>query len=127
VTGTEVDVAEFFGAGYRNGGIANYVYSLPSPGVTLKHGALRASALRALRGRSDTWWSRYHVFSVHWTSRGHVFRIDGIETSRVMTAVSRRPEYLLLSLLSSDWELPRLDTATLPTTMKVDWVRVWQR
>lgn len=127
LTGTEIDVAEFFGRGYRNGGIANYVYSVPRPDQTLKHGALRASALHALRGRSDTWWSRYHVFSVLWTPRGHVFRIDGVETSRIMTAVSRRPQYLLLSLLSSDWELPMLNTRTLPTSMKVDWVRVWQR
>jgi hypothetical protein len=127
LTGTEIDVAEFFGRGYRTGGIANYVYSMPRVGQTLKHGALRASALHALRGRSDTWWSRYHVFSMLWTPRGHVFRIDGVETSRIMTAVSRRPQYLLLSLLSSDWELPKLDTRTLPTSMKVDWVRVWQR
>ncbi len=126
LTGTEIDVAEFFGRGYRNGGIANYVYSLPAPGQTLKHGALRASARRALR-RRDSWWSRYHVFSVLWTPRGHVFRIDGVETSRIMTAVSRQPQYLLLSLLSSDWELPRLDRRSLPTSMKVDWVRVWQR
>jgi hypothetical protein len=126
LTGTEIDVAEFFGQGYRSGGIANYVYSVPAVGETLKHGALRASALHALRGRSDTWWSRYHVFSVLWTPRGHVFRIDGVETSRIMTAVSARPQYLLLSLLSSDWELPMLNRRTLPTSMKVDWVRVWQ-
>ncbi len=126
LTGTEIDVGEFFGQGYRTGGIANYVYSVPAPGRTQKHGALRASALQALRGRSDTWWSRYHVFSVLWTPRGHVFRIDGVETSRIMTAVSARPQYLLLSLLSSDWELPKLDTRTLPSSMKVDWVRVWQ-
>jgi hypothetical protein len=127
LTGTEIDIAEFFGRGYRNGGIANYVYSVPAPEQTLKHGALRASALRALRGRNDTWWSRYHVFSMLWTPRGHVFRIDGIETSRIMTAVSRQPQYVLLSLLSSDWELPMLNRRTLPTSMKVDWVRVWQR
>jgi beta-glucanase (GH16 family) len=126
-TGTEIDVAEFFGQGYPRGGMASFVYSYPSRTKLVKSGAVLPAAARALRGRGDAWWSRYHVFSVHWTSRGHVFRIDGIETSRVMTAVSRRPEYLLLSLLSSDWELPRLDTATLPTTMKVDWVRVWQR
>jgi beta-glucanase (GH16 family) len=127
LTGTEIDIAEFFGQGYRSGGIANYVYSVPAVGSTHKHGALRASALRALRGRSDTWWSRYHVFSVLWTPRGHIFRVDGVETSRIMTAVSARPQYLLLSLLSSDWELPMLNTRTLPTSMKVDWVRVWQR
>jgi hypothetical protein len=41
--------------------------------------------------------------------------------------VSRRPQFLILSLLSSDWELPQLDRTSLPADMKVDWVRVWQR
>ena len=30
----------------------------------------------------------------------------------------------MLSLLTSDWELPALNTTR--STMKVDWVRVWQ-
>ena len=34
---------------------------------------------------------------------------------------------LVLSLLSSDWELPDLDKSKLPADMKVDWVRVWQQ
>ena len=40
--------------------------------------------------------------------------------------VSGVPEYLILSLLSSDWELPRIKTEELPTTMKIDWVRIWK-
>jgi beta-glucanase (GH16 family) len=126
-TGTEIDVAEFFGRGSPKGGMASYVYSYPRPGVSVKSGGLLRSASRALRGRSDSWWSRYHVFSVHWTSSGYIFRIDGVETWRHNAHVSRRPQYLILSLLTSDWELPRLDRSTLPTSMKVDWVRVWQR
>ena len=35
------------------------------------------------------------------------------------------PEFLILSLLSSDYELPRFD-GELPETMEVDWVRVWE-
>ena len=62
-----------------------------------------------------------------WTSSGYVFRIDGDITWRSNRAVSKRPEFLILSLLSSDWELPQLDRSTLPADMKVDWVRVWQR
>jgi len=37
------------------------------------------------------------------------------------------PEFLVLSLLSSDWELPDLDKSQIPTDMKVDWVRVYQQ
>lgn len=126
-TGTEIDIAEFFGRGTPRGGLASYVYSYPRPNTVVKSGRVLSSASRALRGRSDTWWSRYHVFSVRWTSTGLIFRIDGVETWRHTRHVSRRPQYLILSLLSSDWELPRLDRSTLPTSMKVDWVRVWQR
>jgi hypothetical protein len=92
-----------------------------------KYGKVFPGAAAALRGRTDSWWSRYHVFSVDWTSSGYVFRIDGQITWRSSKAVSRRPQFLILSLLSSDWELPQLDRRSLPADMKVDWVRVWQR
>ena len=126
-TGAEVDVAEFFGKGYSQGGLAHFLYSYPRAGVTNKYGKVFPGAATALRGRTDSWWSRYHVFSVDWTGSGYVFRIDGTVTWRSNKAVSKRPQYVILSLLSSDWELPRLDRSTLPADMKVDWVRVWQR
>ena len=71
--------------------------------------------------------SGYHVFSVEWSPEGYVFRIDGDTTYRTDKAVSARTQFLILSLLSSDWELPELDRSLLPATMSVDWVRVWQR
>lgn len=125
-TGTEIDIAEFFGRGTPGGGLASYVYSYPRPGAVVKSGRVLSGAARALRGRSDRWWSRYHVFSVRWTRNELIFRVDGVQTWRHSRHVSRRPQYLILSLLTSDWELPRLDRSTLPTAMKVDWVRVWQ-
>jgi beta-glucanase (GH16 family) len=126
-TGAEIDVAEFFGAGYPRGGMASYVYTYPSRTRTVKSGDVLPSASRALRGRSDSWWSRYHVFSVRWTPSGYIFRIDGVDTWRHFAHASQRPQFLILSLLSSDWELPQLDRSTLPVSMKVDWVRAWQR
>ena len=126
-TGTEIDVAEFFGRGAPGGGLACYVYSYPRRNTVVKSGRVLPGAARALRGRSDRWWSRYHVFSVRWTSTQLVFRVDGVEIWRHSRHVSRRPQYLVLSQLTSDWELPRLDRRTLPTSMKVDWVRVWQQ
>lgn len=126
-TGAEIDVAEFFGAGYPRGGMASYVYTYPSRNKTVKSGDVLPAAAKALRGRSDSWWSRYHVVSVRWTASGYIFRIDGVDTWRHFAHSSHRPQFLLLSLLSSDWELPQLDRSTLPVSMKVDWVRVWQR
>jgi len=118
---------EFFGKGYSKGGLAHFLYSYPRRGVTSKYGKVFPNAAQALRGKSDSWWSRYHVFSVDWTSSGYVFRIDGDITWTSSRAVSRVPQYLILSLLTSDWELPQLNRSALPSDMKVDWVRVWQR
>ncbi len=56
--------------------------------------------------------------------RGYVFRMDGHVTMRTSKARVGCPEYLVLSLLTSDWELPALNTTK--STMKVDWVRAWQ-
>lgn len=125
-TGTEIDVAEFFGKGFRDGSVASYLHTRPTPTTLLTYGGLLPASLRALRGRGDTWWTRYHVFSVRWTPTSYVFRIDGVEIAKMRESVSPRPEYLLLSMLTSDWELLHLDSADLPSSMKVDWVRVWQ-
>jgi beta-glucanase (GH16 family) len=126
-TGAEIDIAEFFGKGYSNGGLAHFLYTYPRKGKTTKYGDVFRRASTALAGKSDSWWSRYHVFSVQWTASGYVFRIDGTETWRSSKALSRQPEYVILSQFTSDWELKYLDRKTLPTSMKVDWVRVWQR
>jgi hypothetical protein len=67
------------------------------------------------------------VFSVEWTPSAYIFRIDGQETGRITKGISRVPEYPILSLLSSDYELKKLgDEKNLPQTMQVDWIRTWQ-
>ena len=101
------------------------MYSYPRAGVTNKYGKVFPGAAAALRGRTDSWWSRYHVFSVDWTSSGYLFRIDSDITWRSSRAVSKRPQFLILSLLSSDYELPRFN-GELPEQMEVDWARVWE-
>ena len=67
------------------------------------------------------------MFSVEWSPGGYVFRIDGRETWRTSAGVSERAEYLILSLLSSDYELPGLGGEDrLPQHMYVDWVQFWR-
>ncbi len=61
-----------------------------------------------LENKKDDWYKRYHVFSVEWNPSGYIFRIDGKETGRINKAVSGVPEYPILSLLSSDYELAKL-------------------
>jgi beta-glucanase (GH16 family) len=124
--GTEVDIGEYFGDGFGNGGLASYVYHRDKAGENVKDGDVLPNAAKAV-GFADSFWKRYHVYSVEWSPDGYVFRIDGRPTFRSDKAVSARTQFLVLSLLSSDWELPQLDRSLLPAEMQVDWVRVWQR
>lgn len=124
--GTEVDIGEYFGEGAAKGGMASYVYHADEAGENVKEGDVLPRAVRVV-GSADSFWKRYHVYSVEWSPDGYVFRIDGRPTFRTGKAVSARTQFLVLSLLSSDWELPRLDRSLLPAQMQVDWVRVWQR
>ena len=54
-----------------------------------------------------------------------VVRVDGREFWRETQIVSQAPEYLLLSMLTSDYELEKLTPRRMRQTAKVDWVRVW--
>lgn len=124
--GAEIDVIEWFGRDTPSGGLTSFVY-YPRNNRPVKVGDWIKNPDYYLAGKSDEWWKSYHVFSVEWTKRGYVFRIDGQETWRTNKGVSGRPEYLILSLLSSDYELPNLGgDQRLPQTMNVDWVQFWQ-
>ena len=124
--GAEIDVIEWFGAGLPSGGLSASVYYPTSSGQA-KAGGWIANPGSYLSGRNDSWWARYHVFSVEWSPDGYVFRIDGRETWRTSAGVSERAEYLILSLLSSDYELPGLGGEDrLPQHMYVDWVQFWR-
>jgi beta-glucanase (GH16 family) len=124
-SGSEIDAVEFFGKDYPGGGLANFLYYKDANGNDVKLGEVRPSASNLIPA-SDSWWSSYHVFTVRWTPQGYTFYVDGRVLGSSTRAVSGRSEYLILSLLTSDWELPHLDRSTLPTTMKVDWAKVWQ-
>jgi beta-glucanase (GH16 family) len=72
----------------------------------------------------------FHTFGVLWTAEEYVFFVDGVETLRVREAeggaISRRAEYLILSLEVGDWA-GDIAGADLPDGMVVDWVRVWEK
>jgi beta-glucanase (GH16 family) len=127
-SGAEIDVAEFFGQGYPSGGLANFLYYKSSAGKDVRTGGVWATASR-LKPSYDSWWNSYHVFAVDWTTGGYTFYIDGQKIYSSTRALSHTNQYLILSLLSSDWELKYLDRAHMATksVMRVDWARVWQR
>lgn len=130
--GTEIDIIEWFGKDLPNGGLTSFVYA-PSIGGT-KHKISSTGFIKNpeqyLMNEKDDWFKRYHVFSVEWSTSGYIFRIDGQEVGRITKGVSSVPEYPILSLLSSDYELPKLpdrdEKKNLPQTMQVDWIKTWQ-
>jgi hypothetical protein len=122
-TGHEIDVTEFFGAKAKRSGLFSYIHRYEG-GHVVKTGTTVPDTF--LHGPRDGWGRNFHVFSVQWTPRTLIFRIDGKETWRVGGRISQVPQYLILSLLSSDYELPQISDRQLPQHMYVDWVRVWE-
>lgn len=121
VTGAEIDVIEYFGDDHPDGGLTSFVYWHPTTKGKTAGGWLPDPAQYG-----DDWSSKYHVFSVDWTPEKYVFRIDGQVTDTLTEGVSGQPEFLILSLLSSDYELGQLKGEDkLPQEMDVDWVKVW--
>jgi beta-glucanase (GH16 family) len=125
--GAEIDIIEYFGDGVPNGGLTSFVYNPTPSGVPQKIGGWIKKPERFLSAKKDGWSKRYHVFSVEWSPSAYVFRIDGRESARITTGISGVPQFPILSLLSSDYELKKLKGEhNLPQTMSVDWIRFWQ-
>ena len=120
-SGSEIDAVEYYGNTYRFGAIQHSIY---------RDNTVRAKIVQARRyllrsGR--TFSSDYHIFSVEWTPDYYILRVDGHETFRTNQAVSQTQQYLILSLLASDYESPMLPKTGAIAPMYVDWVRVWAR
>jgi beta-glucanase (GH16 family) len=125
--GAEIDIIEYFGDKVPNGGLTSFIYNPTTSGVPQKIGGWIKKPERFLSEKRDSWSKRYHVFSVEWSPTAYVFRIDGRESARITTGISGVPQFPILSLLSSDYELKKLKgEANLPQTMSVDWIRFWQ-
>ena len=103
--GAEIDIIEYFGDGVPNGGLTSFIYNPTASGVPQKIGGWIKKPERFLSDKKDGWSKRYHVFSVEWSPTAYVFRIDGRETARITTGISGVPQFPILSLLSSDYEL----------------------
>ena len=123
--GAEIDVVEWFGSTGSRQSLASTVYRPAPDGSTVRIGGRYDDPDRFLDSRSDTWWGSYHVFSVEWTPTRYVFRIDGRETWRTSEGISHHPQFLILSQLSSDYELADNPDAT-PAHADVDWVQFWR-
>jgi hypothetical protein len=123
--GTEIDVMEFFGTNGRGSETIGSSVGYYNPGWTaVRYGGKFAEARKALQP-GNGWWDEFHVFSVEWTPTKYVFRVDGREYYRETKAVSQVNQYLVLSMLTADYELSKLNLSRLDDTAQVDWVRVY--
>lgn len=133
-SGHELDFIESYGYGK---GVSTVVH-VPVGGklVRIPGTPDAAYVARSLVKRSS-WWNDYHVFSMEWNAKQMIFRIDGQVTRTITRTTGSHPYHVVLSLLSSDWELPLLRNpdkrspgvkkTKLPSSMVVDWIRVWER
>jgi len=123
--GHEIDIIEYFGDKHPQGGLTSFIHWYKGQRL-IKTGSWIKNSTSFLKNKRDGWSKSYHVFSVQWTPRVIIFRIDGKETWRTSVRVSKAQQYLILSLLASDYEALELPDSKLPQHMYVDWVRVWE-
>lgn len=126
--GSEIDFVESYGYGY---GLTSVIHVDGQ-----RYPAENKDAyVLAEEVKDRAWWDEYHVYSVEWDREELVFRIDGIETQRITQATPDVDYFVVVSMLSSDWEQKRFKNpkedaegvtpTDLPQTMEVDWVKVW--
>jgi beta-glucanase (GH16 family) len=123
--GHEIDVIEYFGDQHKQGGLTSFIHWYKGQRL-IKTGSWIKNSTSFLQNKRDGWSKNYHVFSVQWTPNVIIFRIDGKETWRTSARVSKTEQYLILSLLASDYEALEMNDKKLPQHMYVDWVRVWE-
>lgn len=125
--GTEIDIVEYWANPPRPGvepAIGSFVHWYDAAGATASWGYLFPGA-GELRPPGSRWDESFHVFSVHWTPTELVFMVDGQVYARDSRAVSQVPQYVVLSMLSGDYELDRVGPDLFGDSAEVDWVRVW--
>ena len=122
--GAEIDVMEFFGETGRRETIGSHIHYYEAGWDKVSLGDTFPAARQVLSKRRD-WWDEFHVFSVEWTPTEYIFRVDGREYYREEQAVSQAQQYLVLSALTSDYELAELSADEVDDSAEVDWVRVF--
>lgn len=126
---TEIDMIESYGYGAEMTSVA-HIGGQQYPQAA-KQAYVHTDTIRA-----KEWWKDYHVFSAEWNRKEIIYRIDGIETQRIAKAKPKANYFLVISLLTSDWEQKRFTNpkqladnvmpTKLPQKMLVDWVYAWE-
>ena len=123
---SELDVVESYGYG-------KYITS----GIHLK-GKQTVKYILKQPIRSKSWWSKYHIVSVKWNRTTVSMWVDGTKVQQIKKTKPDTEYYLVLSLLTSDWETstmtrprhgaPGVKRTNLATSkFYVDWIKYWDR
>jgi beta-glucanase (GH16 family) len=114
-SGVEIDIFEYL---RREGDTGHHGLHWDGYGKDTKS----VSARPVIPGLSRGW----HTFGLLWTAKVYVFYVDGKETWRTSEAISKRSEYIILSVEVGEWG-GDISTATLPDSLFVDYVRVYKK
>lgn len=77
-------------------------------------------ACTTVRGAAAGW----HTYAADWEPHTITYYYDGRRVGRITSGVTSKPMYLIINLAVSSIESP---PATTPETLRVAYVRVWQR
>jgi len=68
----------------------------------------------------------WHTYGCRWKADSYTFFIDGVQTAKFKKGLSTTPKVLILSILVSSWEEPKLKDDLSKYKTEIDWVRVKQ-
>ena len=119
-SGAEIDVIEYFG---RPGSLSHNIHWNAYGSSDKKH---VGSGNMPTPGEAGTAATQFHVYSMTWTPTEYIFSVDGVETWRTDKAIAHHPEYVILSVLASEFEAKKIRSMNFPDSMLVDWVRVYR-
>lgn len=136
VGGPEIDFIESFGYGM---GITSGIRT-PSKKGLVSNGGYILNTGKTAYTKKRSWWDAYHEFAVEWTNKQFKFYVDGKLVRTIKKTTSWKYTYFpIMSVLTSDWELPlltkpnkkraksvkKVDWSSGSTTMQVKWLKVW--
>ncbi len=120
VDGTEIDIMEsaYFGTAIN--------HALHWDGYGKDHKSIGSQTKN-----SDVYDGEFHTFSLLWTEEEYIFYIDGKETWRTKAeeagGTCQAPLYMKFTAETGSWTASKLDTSKFPTSVYVDYVKVYEK